>query len=213
MNTSWTARKMVRSLGLLALLGAGGGAGAVAIEGQIRNVAQVKAQLGEQDVRVLLANFTEGRIVGLSTLRGGLFSIDIPASFRPATAPMNVCSGVTARPSEPRTYIAESLLVYQAGKNSAALLFQADHPTEPTRRTQWVYSDRASTIQGRCTGLNSYYDLKLRRGWTAVMTTSESGAFRVTNATPGLPYWVQGAFTPNARAVYGSLFGRESLSR
>ncbi|MFC4638712.1 hypothetical protein [Deinococcus hohokamensis] len=199
--------KMMWQASMLAALALWSGAGAVAIEGEIRNVAQVQAGLGGQDVRVLLASLSQGELVGLSTLRGARFSIDIPASFRPRTVPMNLCPGVTARPSEPRIYTAESLVVYQAGKNSAALLMQADHPTDPTRRTQWVYSDRAATIQGRCTGLNSRYDLKLRRGWTAVMTVSEPGTFRVTNATPGLPYWVQGPFTPQARAAFGGVFG------
>lgn len=199
-------------LGLLALTGATltGAAQAVTIGGHLGNAGKVTQTVGDSNVRVLLANFADGRVVGVSTLSDGLFSLSVPQNFRPKTAPMNVCPGVKATPSEPRTYTAETLLVYHAGRNQAAVLMQADSPTDPTRRTQWVYSDRAATLRGQCTGLNTHYNLKLRQGWTPIMTVSNSGNFMVTNATPGLPYWVQGTFISNARETFKTLLGSKS---
>ncbi|MDP9764529.1 MULTISPECIES: hypothetical protein [Deinococcus] len=181
-------------------------AGAVSIDGRLGNPGTVTQALGGSDLLVLLASFSDGRIVGTSPLTGGLFSLSIPNDFAPRLSPMNLCAGVKATPSEPRTYTAETLLVYQARRNVVATMTQADSATDPTRRTQWVYSDRAARIQGRCTGLNTRYSLTLRQGWNPVMTVSRSGDFQVTNATPGLPYWVQETFTSNARTVFGTLF-------
>lgn len=185
-----------------------GAAQGVTIDGHLRETRQITRAVGDENVRVLLANFSQDKIVGVSTLRGRNFSLAVPDGFHPRTAPMNLCPGVRATPSEPRTYTAETLLVYHAGHNRAATLMQADSPTDPTRRTQWVYSDRPAHIRGRCTGLNTHYDLQIRQGWTAVMTVSKSGSFMITNATPGLPYWVQGPFMEDARKVFGGIFGK-----
>lgn len=212
MKSFFTLHRRCFPLSLLALTGAAltGTAQAVTIEGRLGNASQVRQTVGDSNVRVLLANFTEGRLVGVSTLSDGLFTLSVPQDFQPKTAPMNVCPGVKATPSEPRIYTAETLLVYHAGRNQAAMLMQADSPTDPTRRTQWVYSDRAATLRGQCTGLNTHYDLKLRQGWTPIMTVSQSGNFKVTNATPGLPYWVQGGFMSNARQTFKTLLGSKS---
>ena len=179
---------------------------AVGIEGKVSNAPALARAFGSENVRVLLTSLAQGRIVGLGTLAGNGFEIQIPDSFRPPVQPADFCPGVRSLPSEPRTYTAESLMVYQAGRNLAALLTQADHPTEPTRRSQWMYSDRAATVSGRCTGLNTSYDLTLRKGWNAVMTVSQPGNFMIRNATPGLPYWVQGTPIVRARQVFPAVF-------
>lgn len=189
------------ALGLLS-----GPALAVGIQGQIRNVGPVTQSLGTSQVLVLLTNLAEGRIVGMGSLRGAQFDIAIPDGFRPPVRPAAFCPGVKSVPAEPRVYTAESLMVYQPERNRAALLTQADHPTDPTRRSQWMYSDRAATVKGRCTGLNTTYDLTLRAGWNAVMTVSEPGRFTVRNATPGLPYWAAKDVFSGARATFPALF-------
>lgn len=193
-------------LGTALALALTGSALGVSIEGEIRNLAPITRNLGSERVLVLLTNLTEGRIVGIGTLEGARFSVAIPEGFRPPVAPARLCAGVRATPSEPRTYTAESLMVYQPGRNAVTLLTQADHPTDPTRRSQWLYSDRAATLKGRCTGLNTHYDLRLRAGWNAVMTVSESGRFLVRNVTPGLPYWAQGDVLQGARGLFPALF-------
>jgi hypothetical protein len=170
---------------------------AVGIEGKVSNAPALARAFGSENVRVLLTSLAQGRIVGLGTLAGNGFEIQIPDSFRPPVQPADFCPGVRSLPSEPRTYTAESLMVY---------LTQADHPTEPTRRSQWMYSDRAATVSGRCTGLNTSYDLTLRKGWNAVMTVSQPGNFMIRNATPGLPYWVQGTPIAGARQVFPAVF-------
>lgn len=179
-----------------------GQAHATGIRGEIRNFSGDPAERA----LVLLTNMAEGRIVGMGHLRGQFFSLSIPDGFRPPVRPAGVCPGVRSTPSEPRTYVAEQLMVFQPGRNAVTLLAQADHPLDPTRRSQWMYSDRAATLRGRCTGLNTFYDLTLRAGWNAVMTVSESGRFLVRNATPGLPYWtVSQSLTP-ARTLFPGIF-------
>ncbi|MFC4426523.1 hypothetical protein [Deinococcus navajonensis] len=89
--------KTMRRAAVLATLAVSGAAGAVAIEGELRNIGQVHSVLGGQDVRVLLASLSQGELVGLSTLRGARFSLDIPSTFRLRTVPMNLCPGVTAQ--------------------------------------------------------------------------------------------------------------------
>ncbi|UQN08593.1 hypothetical protein [Deinococcus sp. QL22] len=170
------------------------------------NAPALARAFGSKQVRVLLTGLAQGHIVGLGTLTANSFQIQIPDSFQPPVQPTLLCPGVRSVPSEPRTYTAESLMVYQAERNLAALLIQADHPTEPTRRSQWMYSDRAASIAGRCTGLNTSYNLTLRKGWNAVMTVSEPGNFVIRNATPGLPYWLQGAPIAGARQVFPTVF-------
>jgi hypothetical protein len=199
--------KLFRSLlvvGLLPLIC--GPALAVGIAGTVSNAPALARAFGSDKVRVLLTSLAQGRIVGLGTLAGSGFEIQIPDTFKPPVQPADFCPGVRSVPSEPRTYTAESLMVYQAGRNVAALLTQADHPTEPTRRSQWMYSDRAATVSGRCTGLNTSYNLTLRKGWNAVMTVSEPGSFVIRNATPGLPYWVQNPPIAGARQVFPAVF-------
>ena len=184
----------------------GGSAQAVGIQGHIRNVGPLTQSMGTSQVMVLLTNLAEGRIVGMGRLRGTRFDIAIPDGFRPPVRPAAFCAGVRSVPAEPRVYTAESLMVYEPGRNRAALLTQADHPTEPTRRSQWMYSDRPATVEGRCTGLNTTYALTLRAGWNAVMTVSEPGRFTVRNATPGLPYWAATNVFSGARTMFPALF-------
>ncbi|WP_345460097.1 hypothetical protein [Deinococcus carri] len=179
---------------------------AVGIEGHIRNLVPIERHLGQDRVLVLLTNLAGGRIIGIGRLQGADFSIAIPESFRPPVTPARLCPGVRSVPSEPRTYAADALMVYQAGRNTATFLTQADHPTDPTRRAQWLYSDRAATLRGRCTGLSTEYDLTLRAGWNAVMTVSEPGRFLVRNATPGLPYWAERNVLRNVRTLFPAVF-------
>ncbi|THF69245.1 hypothetical protein E7T06_12735 [Deinococcus sp. Arct2-2] len=199
--------KLLRSLlalGLIPLIC--GPALAVGIAGTVSNAPALARAFGSENVRILLTSLAQGRIVGLGTLAGNGFELQIPDTFKPPVQPADFCPGVRSVPSEPRTYTAESLMVYQAGRNLAALLTQADHPTEPTRRSQWMYSDRAANVAGRCTGLNTSYNLTLRKGWNAVMTVSEPGSFVIRNATPGLPYWVQNPPIAGARQVFPTVF-------
>jgi len=172
------------------------------IEGHLRGSSSPTLTAGSGQLLVLLTNMTHGQIVGLGSLQQDQFYITLPDGFRPPVAPAGICPGVRALPNEPKTYVAESLMVYSPGRDEALLLTQADHPTEPTRRAQWIYSDRAATLRGRCTGLNTSYDLKLHPGWNAVMTVSDPGHFTVRNASPGLPYWVQGKPFQGARSLF-----------
>lgn len=191
-----------RRLLIGALLPLSGLAHAVGIQGEIRNLSVGQ---GERAL-VLLTNLAEGRIVGMGNLQGNFFSLSIPDGFRPPVRPAGLCPGVRSTPSEPRTYVAEQLMVFQPARNAVTLLAQADHPHDPTRRSQWMYSDRVATIRGRCTGLNTHYDLTLRAGWNAVMTVSESGRFLVRNATPGLPYWTASKSLTPARTLFPGIF-------
>ncbi len=196
-----------RLLGLgLALLMPAAQAVTVSLEGQVRNLPVLERELGPDGVLVLLTNLTAGHLVGFGRLQEGQFQIGIPEKFRPPVRPAQFCAGVRSLPSEPKIYIAESLLAYQPDRNAATLLQQADHPTDPTRRVQWFYSDRAATVRGRCSGLNTAYQLSLRAGWTAVMTVSQPGHFLVTNATSKLPYWAQPTPVRNARTLFRTLF-------
>ncbi|GGS28538.1 hypothetical protein [Deinococcus knuensis] len=188
------------SLGVCFSVGEG-----LSIAGQVRNPAAA-AQVGPSQVRVLLTNLGQGFLVGIGTLDGTRFSLRVPDSFRPPVTPLSVCPGVSVTPATPRTYTAETLLIYHQGRNAAATLIQADDPTDPTRRGQWVFSDRAATLRGRCTGLNTHYDLTLTQGWNAVTTVTHSGRFEITNATTNLPYWVQPVLTREARTTFPALF-------
>lgn len=179
-----------------------GVAGGMGIEGQLRDASAVTRSLGSTGVTVLLTNMAHGQIVGMGSLQEDQFYITLPEGFEPPVTPAGICPGVRVQPSEPKTYMAESLMVYSPGRDEALLLTQADHPTEPTRRAGWMYSDRAATLRGRCTGLNTSYDLKLHPGWNAVMTVSEPGHFTVKNASPGLPYWTRGQPFSGARALF-----------
>jgi len=69
-----------------------------------------------------------------------------------------------------------------------------------------LYSDRAATVKGRCTGLNTYYGLTLHVGWNAVMTVSESSRFLVRNAAESLPYWVSTKALTPARTLFPNVF-------
>ncbi len=193
-------------LGTALLLTPAAQAVAVGLEGQVHNLAVLERELGRDGVLVLLTNLTAGHLVGVGHLQGGQFQIGIPEKFHPPVSPAQFCAGVRSLPSEPNIYIAESLLAYQPARNAATLLSQADHPTNPTRRAQWFYSDRAATVRGRCSGLNTSYQLKLRAGWNAVMTVSQPGHFLVTNATSSLPYWAQPTPLRQVRTLFRTLF-------
>ncbi|WP_161883384.1 hypothetical protein [Deinococcus alpinitundrae] len=181
-------------------------ANAVGIQGEIQNSAAWTVTGATGKTLVLLTNLTQGKIIGLGTLEGREFHLTIPVTFKPALEPLQACPGVKSSPSEPKTYIAEQLMLFYPTQNAVALLTQADDPIDPTRRAQWMYSDRAATVKGRCTGLNTYYDLTLHVGWNAVMTVSEPSRFLVRNAAESLPYWViTKALTP-ARTLFPNVF-------
>ncbi|MVN86521.1 hypothetical protein GO986_07050 [Deinococcus sp. HMF7620] len=175
------------------------------IGGEIRN-PQALSQVGPGAVSILLTNLSEGWLLGAGRVSGARFHIALPQTFKPPVQPLSVCAGVKVAPAGARTYTAETLLAFHAGSNSLATVVQADHPTSPTRRGQWMYSDRTVTLKGRCAGLNTYYNLTLRQGWTGVMTVSRDGRFEVTNAAARLPYWVQPVMTRAARTTFPVLF-------
>lgn len=188
-------------------------AASFSLGGQLRNPAQA-APLGRGPLTVLLTNLGGGWLLGMGPLKGARFNVVVPAGFRPPAQPLDVCSGVTVQPAGARTYTAETLLLFSAASNAVATLVQADHPATPTQRGQWVYSDRTVTLRGRCAGLNTYYDLTLRPGWTGVTTESRDGRFEIRNATENLPYWVQPVLTRDARATFPALFsGQRSAFR
>ncbi len=198
-----------RSLLAAAALAVGGQAdAAVGLQGQIRNLPFSPSAQGR--TLVLLTHLTEGRLIGMGQLRDeGLFRVAIPDDFRPPVRPASFCPGVRSSPQEPRTYVAEQLLVFEPSQDRVRVLSQADHPQHPTRRVQWMYSDRPARVQGRCQGLNTRYDLSLRAGWNAVMTVSRSGSFVVRGAEPGLPYWAGEPLSP-ARRLFPALFGPQA---
>ncbi|MBZ9713103.1 hypothetical protein [Deinococcus multiflagellatus] len=198
---------------LLGLLSSPAAAVAVGIGGEIRNPAAL-TQVGAGDVRILLTNLSEGWLLGAGAVSGTRFNVAIPESFQPPVRPIDICPGVKVSPAGARTYTAETLLAYHAASGRLATVLQADHPTTPTRRGQWMYSDRTVTLKGRCAGLNTYYNLTLRQGWTGVMTVSKDGRFEVTNAAARLPYWVQPVITRAAKATFPALFSgqRSALS-
>ncbi|GGR95839.1 hypothetical protein [Deinococcus sedimenti] len=180
-------------------------AASFSLGGELRNPAQT-APLGSGPLTVLLTNLSGGWLLGMGPLKGTRFNVVVPTGFKPPVQPLEVCSGVTVAPKGARTYTAETLLLFNAATNSVATLVQADHPTTPTRRGQWVYSDRTVTLRGRCAGLNTTYDLTLRPGWTGVTTENRDGRFEIRNATANLPYWVQPVLTRAARATFPTLF-------
>ncbi|SMB84528.1 hypothetical protein [Deinococcus hopiensis] len=188
-------------------IAASGTVRAVGIQGEIRNFSAWEASNGAGKTLVLLTNLAQGKIVGLGTLEGPRFNLTVPQSFKPDLHPLGACPGVISNPSEPNTYTAEQLMLFSAEHNTVVLIMQADRLYEPTRRSQWLYSDRIATVKGRCTGLNTYYDLTLRAGWNAVMTVSESGRFSVKNASLSLPYWVSTKPLTPARTLFPKIFG------
>lgn len=175
------------------------------IGGELRNVRQVQP-LGTGPNYVLLTNLSGGWLLGMGPLKGSRFNVVVPATFKPPVQPLDVCEGVRVQPKGARTYTAETLLLFNPTANAVAMVSQADHPTVPTRRGQWVYSDRTVTVQGRCAGLNTYYNLILRPGWTGVTTESRDGHFEIMNAKSNLPYWVQPVLSRQARATFPALF-------
>ncbi|MHA0041934.1 hypothetical protein [Deinococcus sp. RM] len=188
-------------------------AASFSLGGQLRNPAQARP-LGSGPLTVLLTNLGGGWLLGMGPLKGERFNVVVPSGFRPPVQPLEVCDGVTVQPAGARTYTAETLLLFSAASNAVATLVQADHPTVATQRGQWVYSDRTVTLRGRCAGLNTYYDLTLRPGWTGVTTESRDGRFDIRNATVNLPYWVQPVLTRDARATFPTLFsGQRSAFR
>lgn len=188
-------------------------AASFSLGGQLRNPAQARP-LGSGPLTVLLTNLGGGWLLGMGPLKGERFNVVVPSGFRPPVQPLEVCDGVTVKPAGARTYTAETLLLFNATTNSVATLVQADQPTVATQRGQWVYSDRTVTLRGRCAGLNTYYDLTLRPGWTGVTTESRDGRFDIRNATVNLPYWVQPVLTRDARATFPTLFsGQRSAFR
>ncbi|WP_221088148.1 hypothetical protein [Deinococcus aquaedulcis] len=197
--------KVSLALTVLTLSAPAAAAVSVGIGGEIRN-PQALARVGGPDVRILLTNLSEGWLLGAGSVSGSRFNIAIPEAFQPPVRSLDLCPGVQVSPAGARTYTAETLLAYHAPSGSLAAVIQADHPTTPTRRGQWMYSDRTVTIKGRCAGLNTYYNLTLRQGWTGVMTVSRDGRFEVTNVAARLPYWVQPVMTRAARATFPALF-------
>ncbi|ADV67435.1 hypothetical protein [Deinococcus maricopensis] len=185
---------MKRFLTVLTLTLLAPSASAVAILGHLSNAAVLPSLMGtDQDVYVWLTNMTQGRVVSRAALKDGTFLLNIPAALALPTRPLDVCSGVTVKPARVPVYQTETLVLYnRAHDRLLGPLVQADDPRTPTRIVRWMYSDVAATVQGRCTGLNTTYNLKLRKGWNGVMTVSTSGNFHVTNPDRNLPYWLLG---------------------
>lgn len=202
-----SARKSVRLVqALLPLLLTGAAhAAAFSVGGEIRNPTATRA-LGSGDLRVLMTNLGGGWLLGMGPLNGTRFNVVVPGTFRPPVQPLDVCPGVNVTPAGARTYTAETLLVFNPATNAVATLVQADAPTDPAERGQWIYSDRTVTLRGRCAGLNTYYDLTLRPGWTGVTTESRDGRFEIRNARRNLPYWVQPVLSTAARQTFPTLF-------
>ena len=202
------ARSAIRLTLLPLLLTGAAHAAAFSVGGEIRNPAATRA-LGSGELRVLMTNLGGGWLLGMGSLTGTRFNVVVPGTFRPPVQPLDVCPGVNVTPAGARTYTAETLLVFNPAANAVATLVQADAPTDPAERGQWIYSDRTVTLRGRCAGLNTYYDLTLRPGWTGVTTESRDGRFEIRNARRNLPYWVQPVLSTAARQTFPTLFSGE----
>lgn len=202
-----SARQSVRLVqALLPLLLTGAAhAAAFSVGGEIRNPTATRP-LGSGELRVLMTNLGGGWLLGMGPLTGTRFNVVVPGTFQPPVQPLDVCPGVKVTPAGARTYTAETLLVFNPATNAVATLVQGDAPTDPAERGQWIYSDRTVTLSGRCAGLNTYYALTLRPGWTGVTTESRDGRFEIRNARRNLPYWVQPVLSTAARQTFPTLF-------
>ena len=161
------------------------------------------------DVDVWLTNLAQGNVVSRAALHGDSFFLNIPTSLNLPLTPLDLCDGVSVTPKRVPVYQTETLLLYNRAQDRlVGPLIQADDARNPTRIVRWMYSDVAATVKGRCEGLNTSYDLKLRRGWNGVMTESVSGHFRVLNPDRNLPYWVLGdlKFERASRTLPASFF-------
>ena len=109
-----------------------------------------------------------------------------------------------------RVYQTETILLYsQALNRTVGPLIQADTLKDPAKVVRWMYSDHASTVTGRCTGVNTSYRLSLRHGWNAVLSeTKKDGIGQTyTNVRGRLPYWVSGDFKlDHARSTLPAAF-------
>ena len=170
---------------------------ATGIRGTLGNPGDVARLMGRTDsVFVLFGSFTQSSIVGRGELKDGQFFLDIPDRQALKLQPFEACDGVS--PSQPiRVYQTETILLYNQQLNRAiGPLIQADSAKDPTLVVRWMYSDRPATVSGRCTGLNTRYDLTLKAGWNAVLAaTSASGIGQTyTNVHQALPYWLNRDF-------------------
>ncbi|ULH14267.1 hypothetical protein MF271_01730 (plasmid) [Deinococcus sp. KNUC1210] len=155
--------------------------------------------MGSSDgVYVLFASFTQASVSGRGALKNGQFFLTIPDNQQLHLKPFEACDGV--KPSQPiKVYQTETILLYsQALNRTVGPLLQADAPKDPTRVVRWLYSSGNATVLGRCTGLNTSYDLTLHQGWNAVLTATEKqkngNGQLYTNVREQLPYWLSGDF-------------------
>lgn len=183
---------------------------ATGIRGQLGNPQDVGRLMGQtDDVYVLFASFTQASVVGRGELKEGRFFLEIPEAQTLKLRPYDACDGVL--PTAPiRVYQTETVLLYNNRLNRAiGPLIQADTPTDPARVVHWIYSDKTARLLGRCSGLNTRYDLSLKAGWNAVLTVSDrsNGALTYTNLHESLPYWLSNQFKfDNARSVLPAAF-------
>ncbi|UWX64820.1 hypothetical protein [Deinococcus rubellus] len=170
----------------------------VTIQGHLANPEQVRRLLPVGTPAVWLTNLVQGRLVGRAVLNQDSFYLPVPLNLRLPLQPFQACYGVSAVPASLQTYQAETMLLYSfSADRIVGPLVQADDPRTPVRSSRWVCADRAATVRGRCTGLNTHYNLKFQRGWNAVMTVSQTGNFSITNLDRLLPYWLLDDFKLN----------------
>lgn len=183
-----------RALFLIALASS---AYAVNIHGTIGNPQDITRLMGtSSQVYVLFASYTQTSVAGRAAVNNGTFFLDIPDGQVLNTRLYTACEGVT--PSAPaRVYQTETILLYNNDLNRAiGPVIQADRLVNPSKVVRWLYSDRNASVKGRCSGLNTSYDLQLRQGWNAVLTISSENKDQIgilyTNLSTPLPYWVSG---------------------
>lgn len=170
---------------------------AVNIQGTLGNPGDIQRLIGRSaHTFILFASYTQAAVVGRAEVKNGQFYLDVPDGQALQLHPYRACDGV--RLSAPaQVYQTETILLYSNELNRAiGPVLQADRPKNPSKVVQWLYSDRAASVQGQCSGLNTRYDLQLRKGWTAVLSVSRSVGAQIgvtyTNASERLPYWVSG---------------------
>ena len=185
---------------------------ATGIRGQLGNPQDVQRLMGRSDrVYVLFASFTQASVIGRGELKGGQFFLSIPDAQTLRLRAFEACDGVT--PSVPvRVYQTETILLYNNQLNRAVgPLIQANAAVNPSKVVRWMYSDRAASVVGQCTGLSTSYNLSLKVGWNAVLAVSATDSSRLTytNLSGTLPYWLSGDFKfDNARATLPAAFFR-----
>jgi hypothetical protein len=194
---------------------------AVNIHGTIGNPQDITRLMGtSSQVYILFASYTQTSVAGRAAVNNGTFFLDIPDGQVLKTRLYTACEGVT--PSAPaRVYQTETILLYNNDLNRAVgPVIQADRLVNPSKVVHWLYSDRNASVIGRCSGLNTSYDLQLKQGWNAVLTSSKEDKDQIgilyTNLNTLLPYWVSGDLNlAHARTVLPKEFfqAQKILSR